>query len=202
MVKIQTNESGQARARTQWLVTHIRPNLAREGAYAQMICALASACLREVAQGRLQCLRVATKLSTGRTRRRPGLPEIVSTVLLLFCLLQIKHMFADFFLQTPRMLSGRGAYLHMGRAQHAGVHMVLSALVFGMIGASPGFILPLVLAEWVVHFHLDWGKARFSEVNALMPTQARFWQAMGADQALHQLTYIAMVWAWVQYGVS
>lgn len=30
--------------------------------------------------------------------------ELVSTVFILFCLLQIKHMFADYFLQTPRMV--------------------------------------------------------------------------------------------------
>ncbi|MEM1006753.1 MAG: DUF3307 domain-containing protein, partial [Pseudomonadota bacterium] len=28
----------------------------------------------------------------------------------MICLLQIKHMFADFYLQTPKMLSGRGEY--------------------------------------------------------------------------------------------
>ena len=129
------------------------------------------------------------------------MPDIVSTVLLLFCLLQIKHMLADFFMQTPRMLTGRAVYLHMGRAQHAGVHMLMSIPVFVLVGASTGFIVLIVAAEWAVHFNLDWGKARYSEVKALNPTQARFWQAMGVDQAMHHLTYVAMVWAWVLYGV-
>jgi hypothetical protein len=130
------------------------------------------------------------------------LPDIVSSVLLLFCLLQIKHMFADFFLQTPRMLSGRGLYLHMGRAQHAAVHMVLSIPVFAVFGTAPEFIALLVLAEWVVHFNLDWCKARYSEVKELQPNQGKFWRAMGVDQAMHHLTYVAMVWAWMRYGAG
>jgi len=128
------------------------------------------------------------------------LPDTVATILLLFCLLQIKHMFADFFLQTPRMLTGRCSYLHLGRAQHAAVHALLSILAYLVIGASFGFILALVAAEWAVHFHIDWAKARYSEKHALRPDQARFWQAFGVDQTLHQLTYIAMVWVWLYYA--
>lgn len=128
------------------------------------------------------------------------MPEYVGSVLLLLCALQVKHMFADFFLQTPKMLSGRCAYMHVGRAQHAGVHVVGSIVVFGLFGAPLVFILVLALLEWVVHFHIDFGKARYSEVKRLTPQQAKFWQAMGADQAMHQLTYIVMAWAWIKYA--
>lgn len=127
------------------------------------------------------------------------MPDFVGSVLLLLCALQIKHMFADFFLQTPKMLSGRCAYVHAGRAQHAGVHVVGSVIVFALFAAPLGFILLLAVLEWIVHFHIDFGKARYSEMKNLNPKQARFWQAMGADQALHQLTYIAMGWAWIKY---
>lgn len=127
--------------------------------------------------------------------------DVTSTILLLFCLLQIKHMFADYFLQTPRMLTDRSVYLHLGRAQHAGVHAVGSAIAFFLIGAPPGFVLTICLAEWVVHFHIDWGKARHGETSGLEPSDAGFWRAAGVDQALHQLTYIAMVWAWTRFAV-
>lgn len=128
------------------------------------------------------------------------MPDIVITILSLFCLLQIKHMFADFFLQTPRMLSGRGTYLHMGRMQHAAVHALLTIPAFLVVGADFTVVLVLVAVEWVVHFHLDWAKARFSESRELVPTQALFWYAFGVDQALHQLTYIAMIWGWLWYA--
>lgn len=126
------------------------------------------------------------------------LPGIVGSVLLLLCLLQIKHLFADFFLQTPKMLSGRNEYLHAGRAQHAGVHALGSVVVFVLMGAPVGFTLAICLAEWVVHFHIDYGKARYSEKKDLTPQQAVYWRAMGTDQCLHQLTYVAMTALWVK----
>ena len=128
------------------------------------------------------------------------MPDIAITILLLFSLLQIKHLFGDYFMQTRKMLEGRSAYLHMGRAQHAAVHALLSIPVFLVTGAGYGFVLALIVAEWVVHFHLDWAKARYSEARGLEPSQARFWGAFGVDQALHQLTYIVMVGAWVSYA--
>lgn len=126
------------------------------------------------------------------------LPATVTTTLFLIALLQIKHMFADYFLQTPRMLSGRGEYWHMGRAQHAGVHALGSALALLLVGADGLFTLCLVAVEWIVHFNIDWGKARYSDRKAYDPGQAGFWRANGFDQALHQLTYVAMagIWAW------
>lgn len=125
--------------------------------------------------------------------------EVTSTFFLLFCLLQIKHMFADYFLQTPRMLADRAVYAHLGRAQHAAIHAVGSAIAFFLIGAPIGFVLAICAAEWVVHFHIDWIKARHSQASGLGPNDAAFWRAAGVDQASHQLTYIAMVWAWVYF---
>ena len=128
------------------------------------------------------------------------MPASVSTVLILICLLQIKHMFADYFLQTPKMLQGRGSYWHMGRAQHAGVHALGSVLALLAVGAPLGFILVLVPLEWAVHFNIDWGKARYGEVKGYGPNEAGFWRANGFDQALHHLTYIAMTWAFVKFA--
>jgi len=128
------------------------------------------------------------------------LTATVSSVLILICLLQIKHMFADYFLQTPRMLSGRGEYWHLGRAQHAGVHAIGSAIVLMIVGTPIWLILVLVVAEWVVHFNIDWGKARYSETKGYGPTQAGYWRANGFDQALHHLTYVLMAWVWAEWA--
>lgn len=128
--------------------------------------------------------------------------ESYGALLLLLCLLQIKHMLGDFFLQTKVMLNGRGQYLHIGRLMHAGVHAALSFLVFIAVGAPIGFVLLLVLAELVVHFHIDWWKGRLTTVQNLTPAQAAYWRATGIDQALHQLTYVAMIWLWLIWGVG
>ncbi|WP_370732439.1 DUF3307 domain-containing protein [Ruegeria denitrificans] len=118
----------------------------------------------------------------------------------MLCLLQIKHMFADFYLQTPKMLSGRGEYLHWGRAQHAGVHVIGSVIVFVLFGAPWSFILIIAALEWIVHFNIDFAKASYSDKKQLTPTQAAFWRAAGLDQFMHNLTYIAMVWAWATFA--
>ncbi len=121
-------------------------------------------------------------------------------VLVMLCLLQIKHMFADYYLQTPKMLSGRGEYFHMGRAQHAGVHAAGSVVVFLLFGAPIPFIFVTVALEWFVHFNIDYAKASYSDKKQLEPNQAAFWRAAGLDQCLHNLTYIAMVWAWLEFA--
>lgn len=124
----------------------------------------------------------------------------IGAVLLMLCLLQIKHMFADYYLQTPKMLSGRGEYFHLGRAQHAAVHVAGSVIVFAAFGAPLLFILIVELLEWVIHFNIDFVKASYSDKKQLEPTQAAFWRAAGLDQCLHNLTYVAMVWAWVTFA--
>ena len=122
----------------------------------------------------------------------------IGSIFLLFGLLQIKHTLADYFLQTPIMLSGRGEYLHFGRALHAGVHLIGSAIAFAIVGTPLWIMAIIVLIEWVVHFHIDWAKARYSDTRELAPNQAAYWRAAGLDQWMHQMTYIAMVWTWVQ----
>ncbi len=128
------------------------------------------------------------------------MPELAGSLLLLIFMLQVKHMFADFFLQTAKMLCGRAKYLHGGRAQHAGVHALGSALAFLVMAAPGSFILTICALEWLVHFHIDYGKARYSDSRQLTPQQAAFWRAAGVDQALHHLTYVAMAAAWIIYA--
>lgn len=116
-------------------------------------------------------------------------------VLAMLGLLQIKHMLADFFLQTPWMLQDRGRAVHPGRAFHCLIHAGGSALAFLLVGVPFGVLLFLVIAEWAVHYLIDWGKGRWSDRHAHTPVEAGYWRAFGADQMLHQLTYLAMLWA-------
>jgi hypothetical protein len=129
------------------------------------------------------------------------LSTLIGTVFVLLILFQVKHMFADYFLQTPKMLSGRLEYWHMGRAQHSAVHAAGSVIAFAIVGAPPAFIIAVCAVEWVVHFHIDWGKARYSDTKGLTPDKAGFWRAAGTDQFLHQITYVGMVWAWVFFAL-
>ncbi|MEP1962313.1 DUF3307 domain-containing protein [Tateyamaria sp.] len=119
---------------------------------------------------------------------------VLLTLVLLF-LLQIKHMFADFYLQTPRMLRDRGVYLHVGRLQHAGLHGVGSLVAMVLVGVPVRLALAVSVIEWVAHFHIDWVKGLWSDHTGHGPEEAGYWRAFGVDQTAHHLTYLVMVWA-------
>ncbi|WP_417524285.1 DUF3307 domain-containing protein [Marinovum sp.] len=116
----------------------------------------------------------------------------VQWLLLLILGFQVKHLAGDYLLQTPFMLAGKGSYGHPGGLLHAAIHGGLSAGLLAVAGVAFGVILGLALAEIVLHYHLDWGKERWLRQRALTTAQPRFWMALGADQFLHQLTYLAM----------
>lgn len=118
----------------------------------------------------------------------------ITTLLLMLALFQVKHLFADYFLQTQAMLSARAIYLHAGRAQHAALHAVGSVLVMAPLGVSWGLVCLLALAELVIHFHIDFAKGWWSDRTGFETTDAGYWRAFGVDQLAHQLTYVAMLW--------
>lgn len=115
-------------------------------------------------------------------------------LLLALALFQLKHYLADFHWQTPWMLSNKGSYGHPGGMAHAGAHGALSlpVLLFAAPG-MPAVIAILLLAEIIVHYHIDWIKARDVDGRGLQHWDKRFWQYIGLDQAAHQLTYLAML---------
>ena len=123
--------------------------------------------------------------------------DIFEALIILLCLLQAKHMFADYFLQTRSMLDGRHIYFHRGRFLHAGVHAGGSALAFSVMGAPLPLVFALALGEWIAHYHIDWAKGRYTATYNLTPDDSAYWRATGVDQALHQLTYVIMLWCWL-----
>ncbi len=126
---------------------------------------------------------------------------VLQTALLLLILLQVKHVFADFFLQTPRMLVNRDVYIHFGRAEHAGLHAIFSLIALVAVGAPIWFSVILCVLEWTLHYHIDWIKGMYSNTKQHLPTDAGFWRAFGLDQLMHQLTYVAMIWAWASFAI-
>lgn len=119
----------------------------------------------------------------------------VNSALILLVLFQIKHLFADYYLQTPGMLANRGQYLHPGRAMHCLVHVAGSGIAMALVGVDWGLIAVVLVAEWLVHYHIDFGKGAWSNRMDHGPKDASYWRAFGVDQFLHQVTYVAMLWA-------
>jgi Protein of unknown function (DUF3307) len=109
--------------------------------------------------------------------------------------LQLKHFVADYLLQPPWILRGKGSFRRIGGYVHAGIHALgsLPVLLFSAIGF--GTCLAIVAAEFVIHYLIDYAKAAWSKRSPVDVTDSAFWARHGADQLLHQLTYAAMMLA-------
>ena len=80
------------------------------------------------------------------------------------------------------------------------MHLAGSTLAFLLVGGSAAVIVAILIAEAVIHYHIDWTKDRVVLRYALTPQNRSYWVATGVDQALHQLTYVIMVVAWIEYA--
>lgn len=109
--------------------------------------------------------------------------------------LEVKHYIADYLLQPGWILAGKGDFRHPGGYAHAGLHAVLSGLVLLAAGTPLALLAGLVVAEWVIHYVLDYSKIHYSRGVHANTDPARFWALHGIDQLAHQLTYAAMIYA-------
>lgn len=128
---------------------------------------------------------------------------IIATAAFFF-LFQVKHLIIDFFLQPPYMWQNKHKLLHPGGWLHAGFHGVGSLMVFGAVSLRGGGwvdnTLAICLAEVFAHFFIDMTKMRLTAYKGWLPqTSPHFWNALGVDQFLHQLTYLAMIMAWLMF---
>jgi hypothetical protein len=108
--------------------------------------------------------------------------------------LMIKHMVADFYLQTPYQYLNKGTYGHPGGMIHAAIHVALTPLVYLVL--VPGSLLlagSIALGEFLVHYHVDWLKEQVLRRNELTMQTPGFWHALGIDQLIHGLTYLVIV---------
>lgn len=120
----------------------------------------------------------------------------VAAVLILLALLQVKHFLADYVLQSAFILKNRRRYGHPGGLLHAGIHALGSGACLAVLGTGFTLSLTIVVVEAVVHYHIDWAKDNTVAAREWTPSDRSFWIATGVDQALHQLTYLAMVAYW------
>lgn len=116
-------------------------------------------------------------------------------ILLLFFLLQVKHFYADFVIQTYMQTVKKGMYFHPVGVSHSIDHgwtTLVSLLIFNFVyPLSALAILTTAIVESVIHYHIDWTKVKFGNKDMTKPA---FWTEFGLDQLAHQLTYIAMVY--------
>lgn len=109
----------------------------------------------------------------------------------LLFLLVLKHFIADFVLQSEYQVRQKGRYGAGGGIEHAGIHGLFTTLIlFSFLeSAMPAMVFGLI--DSVVHYHIDYVKARFGTRD---PNTPAFWRQLGLDQFCHQCFYIWLVW--------
>ena len=117
----------------------------------------------------------------------------METILLLL-LLQIKHWYADFKIQTYMQTVKKGVWLDPVGISHSLDHAYCSMaalLTFSLLVSpiSAGLIVAVALLEGVVHYFIDFVKVKFGIKDNTKPL---FWNQFGLDQLAHQLCYLLM----------
>ena len=116
-------------------------------------------------------------------------------ILLLMFLLQAKHWYADFFIQTYDQTVKKGLYGDPVGISHSLDHMLwtlIALLLFSLIHpVEPVMILTISILEGFAHYHIDWFKVKYGTKNMMAP---RFWREFGADQMAHHICYLFIIW--------
>jgi len=117
------------------------------------------------------------------------------TALLLWAFLafQLKHFLCDFVLQTEYQVRTKAIYGHLGGILHVAIHIVGTIPALLILGAGAQTIAIILIAEAVIHYHVDWTKSFVDRTFKWGVTDHAYWILFGADQLAHQLTYIGIV---------
>ena len=116
---------------------------------------------------------------------------MTTTVFLLLALFGIKHFVADFLMQYSYMIRDKGIYGAEGGVHHALVHASFTCLILAFFCSDANTIIALSFADFVLHYHIDYFKQKLNK--GLTPADRQFWIWLGADQALHYLTYVGII---------
>jgi hypothetical protein len=111
----------------------------------------------------------------------------------LLAWLQVKHFAADYLLQTPWIIAGKGDFRRAGGYVHAAIHVAGTLPGLVLCGLGAGLVALVLLCEFVIHFAIDHLKALQARARPQAPTSSRFWAMHGADQLAHHLTYTAIL---------
>jgi Protein of unknown function (DUF3307) len=120
--------------------------------------------------------------------------EILKHALLLLIALQVKHVICDGPLQTLQMVRDKSTYGKPLGIVHALIHSVGSLVVLMLFGVPLIYAAQLVLFEFVLHYHIDFIKEKIVQHYGWYHSDGPFWWALIADQTLHHMTYVLLVW--------
>lgn len=103
-------------------------------------------------------------------------------------LLQFKHWYIDFVLQTNEMVAGKGIYGNMVGMWHSFQHGIGTFLITVMV-VEWHFAACIAMFDFITHYHIDWTKMNYGNRDIQNPL---FWNHLGLDQMAHQLVYLML----------
>jgi len=106
---------------------------------------------------------------------------------------EVKHFLCDFVLQTAYLYRNKGIYGHRAGFIHAGLHAGGSLPAILLLSRDSGLIAAILVVEFLIHYHVDWLKLHIDKRYRLGINQSLYWAVFGADQLLHQLTYVGIL---------
>lgn len=116
-------------------------------------------------------------------------------ILFLIMLLQIKHWYADFKIQTYMQTVKKGVWLDPVGISHTVDHIwgtLVALMIFNLfVPISAGLIVVAALAEGITHYIIDYAKVKYGCKDNTKPL---FWNQFGLDQLAHQTCYIIMAY--------
>jgi len=116
-------------------------------------------------------------------------------ILALLLLLQIKHWYADFKIQTYMQTVKKGVWLDPIGMSHTLDHMwttLVCLLIFSFFHPLTVLsILTIAVAEGIYHYMIDYTKVKYGCKDNTKPL---YWNQFGLDQLAHQTSYLVMVW--------
>jgi hypothetical protein len=116
-------------------------------------------------------------------------------ILALLTLLQIKHWYADFKIQTYMQTVKKGVWLNPIGISHTMDHIwcsLVALFVFSLLfPINVSLIIPIVFVEGILHYTIDFTKVKYGCKDNTKPL---FWNQFGLDQLAHQICYMAMAY--------
>lgn len=116
-------------------------------------------------------------------------------ILLLLLLLQIKHWYADFKIQTYMQTVKKGIWLDPIGLSHSFDHVwtsLVALLLFSLVyPVAVWLVLLICFIEGILHYFIDFVKVKFGCKDNTNP---QFWNQFGLDQLAHQLCYLGITY--------
>lgn len=121
---------------------------------------------------------------------------MITNLLLLLVLLQVKHWYVDFVNQSMEEVHSKGIYGTGPGLWHSGKQGIGTFLAVAVVTGWSSVVYAAVVAfiDFVIHYHVDWAKININKAKNYTVETPQFWAWLGFDQLMHQLTYLLIAY--------